>query len=77
MIILITKFSEKTLLDFHLSHRTNLDFKFEPKINTSELIWKYLSSSNLLESLDFVDLEDKDKIFTIEKATQEKKLSRK
>jgi len=66
------KISEKTLLDFHLSHRTNLDFQFEPEINTSELIWKYLSSSNLLESLDFVDLEDKDKIFTIEKATQEK-----
>ena len=66
------KISEKTLLDFHLSHKTNLDFQFEPKINTSELIWKYLSSSNLLESIDFVDLEDKDKIFTIEKATQEK-----
>jgi hypothetical protein len=66
------KISEKTLLDFHLSHRTNIDFQFEPEINTSELIWKYLSSSNLLESIDFVDLEDKDKIFTIEKATQEK-----
>jgi hypothetical protein len=66
------KISEKTLLDFHLSHRANLDFQFEPEINTPELIWRYLSSSNLLESLDFVDLEDKDKIFTIEKATQEK-----
>ena len=66
------KISEKTLLDFHLSHRTNLDFQFEPKINTSELIWKYLSSSNLLENVDFIDLEDQDKIFTIEKATQEK-----
>ena len=66
------RISEKTLLNFHLSHRTNLDFKFEPKINTSELIWKYLSSSNLLEDVDFIDLEDQDKIFTIEKATQEK-----
>ena len=66
------KISEKTLLDFHLSHRTNLNFQFEPKINTSELIWKYLSSSNLLENVDFIDLEDQDKIFTIEKATQEK-----
>ena len=64
--------SENTLLDFHLSHRTSLDFNFEPEINTSILIWKYLSSSNLLESLDLVDIEDKDKIFTIEKATQEK-----
>ena len=26
--------SEKTLLDFHLSHRTSSDFKFEPKANT-------------------------------------------
>ena len=66
------KISEETLLSFHLSHRTNLDFQFEPKINTSELIWKYLSSSNLLENVDFIDLEDQDKIFTIEKATQEK-----
>ena len=64
--------SEESLLDFHLSHRTNLDFTFEPKINTSQLIWKYLSSSNLLESIDIIDLEDTDKIFTIEKATHDK-----
>jgi len=67
-----TTISEKTLLDFHLSHRTNPDFTFEPKINTSQLIWKYLSSSNLLESIDIIDLEDTDKIFTIEKATHDK-----
>ena len=60
------------MLNFHLSHRTNPEFKFEPKINTSKIIWKYLSSSNLLESIDFIDLEDKEKIFTIEKATHEK-----
>ena len=64
--------SEESLLDFHLSHRTNLDFTFEPNINTSQLIWKYLSSSNLLESIDIIDLEDTDKIFTIEKATHDK-----
>ena len=64
--------SEKSLLDFHLSHRTNPDFTFEPKINTSQLIWKYLSSSNLLESIDIIDLEDTDKIFAIEKATHDK-----
>tara|TARA_B100001175_G_scaffold317605_1_gene335237 strand:+ start:209 stop:1957 length:1749 start_codon:yes stop_codon:yes gene_type:complete len=64
--------SEKSLLNFHLSHRTNIDFKFEPKIETSNLIWKYLSSSNLLESVDFIDLEDKEKIITIEKAVHEK-----
>ena len=64
--------SEESLLAFHLSHRTNLDFIFEPNINTSQLIWKYLSSSNLLESIDIIDLEDTDKIFTIEKATHDK-----
>jgi len=55
-----------------LSHRTNPDFKFEPKIKTSKLIWKYLSSSNLLEKVNDIDLENKDKIFTIEKATHDK-----
>ena len=64
--------SEKSLLDFHLSHKTSSDFKFEPKLNTSKLIWKYLSSANLLESVDYVDLENIDKIYTIEKATHEK-----
>ena len=64
-----SKISEKSLLNFHLSHRTNSDFEFEPNINTSKLIWKYLSSSNLLESIHLVDLEDKEKIFTIEQAT--------
>ena len=56
-----SEISEKSLLDFHLSHRTNSDFKFEPNTNTPKLIWKYLSASNLLESVHFVDLEDKEK----------------
>jgi len=63
--------SEKSLLDFHLSHRTDLDFKFEPKINTPKLIWKYLSYSNLLENIDSIDLEDKEKLLVIEMATHE------
>ena len=64
--------SENSLLDFHLSHRTNPDFIFEPKINTSKLIWKYLSSSNLLENADIIDIENTDKLFAIEKATHDK-----
>ena len=64
--------SEKSLLDFHLSHRTDPNFKFEPKIDTSKLIWKYLSYSNLLESIDLIDLEDKEKLLTVEMATHEK-----
>ncbi len=67
-----TEVSETSLLNFHLSHITNPDFKFQPKITTSKLIWKYLSSSNLLENADIIDIEDEEKIFSIEKATNDK-----
>ena len=64
--------SENTILDFHLSHRTNPQFKFEPKNSTSKKIWKYLSTSNLLDSIQDIELTDLDKIKSIEKATHEK-----
>ena len=64
--------SENTILDFHLSHRTNPQFKFEPKDTTSKLIWKYLSTSNLLGNIKDIELTDIDKIRSIEKATHEK-----
>tara|TARA_B110000238_G_scaffold14922_1_gene14560 strand:+ start:193 stop:1953 length:1761 start_codon:yes stop_codon:yes gene_type:complete len=64
--------SEKTILDFHLSHRTNPKFKFITKDSTSKQIWKYLSTSNLLDNIQEVDLTDIDKIISIEKATHEK-----
>ena len=64
--------SESTILDFHLSHRTNSQFKFEPKDDTSKEIWKYLSTSNLLGSIKDIELTDIDKINRIEKATHEK-----
>ena len=64
--------SENTILDFHLSHRTNPQFKFEPKDSTSKKIWKYLSSSNLLDSIKDVELSNIGKIGSIEKATHEK-----
>ena len=64
--------SENTILDFHLSHRTNPQFKFEPKNSTSKQIWKYLSTSNLLDSIKDIELTDIDKINSIEKATHEK-----
>jgi len=66
------KISEKSILDFHLSHRTNPDFKFEPNQSTTKSVWRYLSTSNLLDSIESVDLEDLNKIATIEKATHEK-----
>ena len=64
--------SENTILDFHLSHRTNPKFKFEPKDSTSKQIWKYLSTSNLLGSVKDIELTDIDKVSSIEKATHEK-----
>ena len=63
--------SEETILDFHLSHRTNPNFKFIPKDNTSKQIWKYLSTSNLLGNIQDVELTDINQIITIEKATHE------
>ncbi len=63
--------SEKSILNFHLSHRTNLNFEFEPNESTSKIIWTYLASSNLLDDIVNVDLEDKNKIAIIEKATHE------
>ena len=64
--------SESTILDFHLSHRTNPQFRFEPKDSTSKQIWKYLSASNLLGSIKDIELTDLDKISNFEKATHEK-----
>ncbi|MDB3903694.1 hypothetical protein N9297_02955 [Candidatus Pelagibacter sp.] len=63
--------SEKTILDFHLSHRTNPEFKFEPKNTTSKQIWKYLATSNLLDNISDIELTDVEKITSIEKATHE------
>ena len=63
-----TEISENTILDFHLSHRTNLDFKFEPKNSTSKEIWRYLSTSNLLDNIQDIELTDVDKIASIEQA---------
>jgi hypothetical protein len=67
--------SEKSILDFHLAHRTNPEFAFEPKKETSKLIWKYLSTSNLLYNIQDIEITDIDKILTIEKATHDKNYS--
>ena len=72
-----TAISEDSILDFHLSHRTNPDFKFEPKNSTSKKIWKYLSTSNLLDNMQDVELTDYNKITTIEKATHERNYTEK
>ena len=69
--------SEKNILDFHLSHRTNPQFQYKPSKSTSKIIWRYLSSSNLLENIDEIDLEDIEKLSLIEQATHEGNYSEK
>ena len=63
-----TNISEKNILNFHLAHKTIPNFSFEPKEKTKKIIWKYLSSSNLLTSFQEIDISELDKINTIEKA---------
>jgi len=67
--------SENSILDFHLAHRTNPEFTYEPNKDTSKLIWKYLSTSNLLYKIQDLEITDIDKISTIEKATHDKNYS--
>ena len=67
--------SEKNILEFHLAHKTNVEFSFEPNENTNPLIWKYLASSNLLYKKNEIDLAELDKIKLIEYATHNKNYS--
>jgi hypothetical protein len=67
--------SENSILDFHLAHRTNPEFTFEPNKDTPKLIWKYLSSSNLLYRIQDVEITDIEKISIIEKATHDNNYS--
>ena len=64
--------SEKNILDFHLAREANPDFIFEPKNSTKKIIWRYLSSSNLLNSFKEIDVTDLKKISTIETAVHNK-----
>ena len=64
--------SESSVLDFHLAHRTNPNFVFEPKKNTDPKIWKYLSASNLLYNVAEIDIIEEDKISLLEQATNDK-----
>ena len=72
-----TEISENTILNFHLSHITNSDFKFEPKNSTSKEIWRYLSTSNLLYKINDIEINELDKIANIEKATHDGNYSEK
>ncbi len=72
-----TEISENTILNFHLSHITNSDFKFEPKNSTPKEIWRYLSTSNLLYKINDIEINELDKIANIEKATHDGNYSEK
>ncbi len=67
-----TTISEKNILEFHLAHKTNPEFSFEPKENTNPLIWKYLAASNLLYQTNEIDLNEQEKIKLVEYATHNK-----
>ena len=67
--------SEKNILDFHLEHKTNPDFSFEPKDTTNKIIWKYLSSSKLINSMQKIEVSEFEKIAVLEKATHNKNFS--
>ena len=63
--------SEADLLNLHLSYLTNKEYKYVPNDKTSKIYWRYLSSNNLLESLNNIDTEDEKQISLLEKATHQ------
>ena len=67
--------SKKSILDFHLAHRTNPEFSFEPNEDTPKFVWKYLATSNLLYNISDFETTDIDKISIIEKAVSDKNYS--
>ncbi len=71
------KVLDQSILDFHLSRIVNSQFVFEPDDNTQKNIWRYLKSFNLLQNLEEIDLENDEKIISIEIATHNKNYSEK
>ncbi len=67
--------SINSILDFHLAHRTNPEFSYEPSEDTPKIVWKYLSAANLLFKIQDIDITDVEKISTIEKAVNDKNYS--
>ena len=63
--------SEKDLLNLHLSYMTNKEYRYLPNDKTPKLFWRYLSSNNLLESVNNIDIEDENQISLLEKATHQ------
>ena len=63
--------SDENILYFHLSHKTNNEFNYEPKINSPRYIWSYLSSSNILKNASSFDIDNPDELRLLERATHE------
>ncbi len=63
--------SDESILYFHLSHKTNNEFNYEPKINSPRYIWSYLSSSNILKNASSFDIDSPDELRLLERATHE------
>ena len=63
--------SDKDLLNLHLSHVTNKEYKYSPNDKTPKIYWRYLSSNNLLESINNIDIKDENQISLLEKATHQ------
>ena len=59
---------DDNLLNFYFSYITSENFQYEPNAETDKYIWKYLSSTNLIEINSF---EDEDIIETYEQAAVE------
>ena len=53
--------SEDSILDFFLAHKTNPNFSFDPNEKTKKIIWKYLSSANLLTSFKEIEVTELEK----------------
>ncbi len=63
--------SDKNILYFHLSHKTDENFIYIPSAESPAFIWKYFSSSNLFKNIKSFEFEDIEQIKFVEKATNE------
>ena len=62
------KIVDNNLLNFYISHITSDNFDYQPDENTDKYIWRYLSSSNLVQ---INDLENEEVVSTYERAAAE------
>ena len=62
------KILDNELFNFYLSHITSENFEYNPNQNTNKYIWRYLSSSNLLNTENLNELENEEVINVYEQA---------